>query len=340
MNHFIKQSPITGLAGLGGGASGLGVAGGVASPIFAGGDRGIIAGGRNGGGTSGATDIIDYFNLTSTGDGADFGDLTQRRESNAGNITNGSRCCFGPGYSYSDSATYDIIDYVTSSSLSNATDFGDTTMVQDQATGCADANIGRGFIGPSYQDMDQLEYITIASTGNAADFGTLGVTAHASAATSDGVHGWWHGGRGSGGWSNARNNIQYLVTATLGNATDWGDLTFSGSTYSCTCSIDAARIVQMAGAAQSDYRDEIEYYTTASAGNASDFGDLNHGRSGQATTGNGTRAISGGGYNPSGTTLTREVDYITIASTGNASDFGDLRVENRAWCIPNSGAAS
>ena len=344
MNHFIKQSPITGLAGFGGGSSGLTVSGGGVATAFAGGDRGLFAGGRidAGGGSSGATNRIDYINITSTGNGTNFGDLTQRRESNADNVTNGSRCCWGGGYSYGDSASYDIIDYVTSSSTGNASDFGDLSTVQDNVSGCADANIGRGFIGPSYQDMDQIEYITIDTTGDSADFGTLTVGAHGSAATSDGIYGWWHGGRGSGGWGNATNVIGYLVTATLGNASDWGDMNYSGYAYSCTCSVVDARIVQMGGMMSGDYMDEIAYYTTASAGNASDFGDLTLGRSGAATTGNGTRAVCGGGYNPSlaGSTIYSEIlDYITIATTGNATDFGDYN----SVCShmgANSGAAS
>lgn len=345
MNHFIKQSPITGLAGFGGGSSGLTVSGGGVATAFAGGDRGLFSGGRivhpSGSGSS-AEDRIDYINITSTGNGTDFGDLTQRRESNADNVTNGSRCCWGGGYSYGDSASYDIIDYVTSSSTGNASDFGDLSTVQDNVSGCADANIGRGFIGPSYQDMDQIEYITIDTTGDSADFGTLTVGAHGSAATSDGIYGWWHGGRGSGGWGNATNVIGYLVTATLGNASDWGDMNYSGYAYSCTCSVVDARIVQMAGMMSGDYMDEIAYYTTASAGNASDFGDLTLGRSGAATTGNGTRAVCGGGYNPSlaGSTIYSEIlDYITIATTGNATDFGDYN-QVCSHMGANSGAAS
>jgi len=337
MNHFIKQSPITGLAGFGGGASGLGVAGGGVSAVFAGGDRGLAAGGRWDDGGSAANNIIDYFDITSTSNSSDFGDLTQRREGAAGNITNGSRCCFAGGWSYSDSADYDIIDYVTSSSTGNASDFGDLTQDQDGLTGCADANIGRGFIGPSYVDQDQLEYITISTTGNSSDFGTLTVNAYARAATSDGIYGWWHGG---GPNSAGTNVIEYIVTATLGNGVDWGDLHRGYFAYSCTCSVDAARVVQLGGyhGSPNTYADWIYYYTTTSAGNASDFGDLTVGRSGIATTGNGTRAVAEGGFQ-SGGPHTNIIDYITIASTGNATDFGDLSL-NSSWRIPNSGAAS
>ena len=335
----IKQFPITGLAGFGGGATGLVVAGGAVTPLFAGGDRGLMGGGRTGGGSSGATNRIDYINITSTSGGSDFGDLSQRREGGGDNITNGSRCCFAGGYSYSDSDNYDIIDYVTSSTTGNATDFGDLTTDQDSVSGCADANIGRGFCGPSYQDQDQLEYITIATTGNSSDFGTLTLNSHSSAATSNGIYGWWHGGRG--GSSAGSDVIGYLVTATLGNASDWGDLHRGYYAYSCTNSIDAARIVQGGGyhGGPNTYGDWIDYYTTASAGNASDFGNLTVGRSGIATTGNSTRAVFMGGYEEGGP-LVDTMDYITIASTGDASDFGDLGGDDRAWGLANSGAAS
>ena len=336
MNHFIKQSPITGLAGFGGGTSGLGVAGGVASPIFAGGDRGIAAGGRIA--SNVAAYYIDYINITSASNASDFGDLTEDREGGSGNITNGSRCCFAGGWSYRQSTNFNVIDYVTSSSTSNATDFGDLSAAMESGPGCADANIGRGFMGPYYQDQDQIEYLTIATTGNAADAGTLTLNSHSSAATSDGIYGWWHGGRGSS--SAGSNVIGYLVTATNGNASDWGDLHRGYYAYSCTCSVAAARVVQLGGyhGSPNTYGDWIDYYTTASAGNASDFGDLTVGRSGISTTGNGTRAVAMGGYEEGGPN-TDTCDYITIASTGNATNFGDM-VEDMSWRIPNSGAAS
>ena len=148
MNYFIKQSPITGLAGFGGGASGLGVAGSAASPALAAGDRGLVGSGRipGGGSSSAATEQVDYWDITTTNSGADFGDLTQRREG-AGPASNKVRGCFAGGYSYSDSASYNIIDYMTIASTSNGSDFGDMVRVSDNVSGCADINTDRGIFG-------------------------------------------------------------------------------------------------------------------------------------------------------------------------------------------------
>ena len=333
MNYFIKQSPITGLAGFGGGASGLGVAGGGVAPALAVGDRGFSGGGRiPAGGSSGATNQMDYWDITTTSNAADFGNLTQRGEG-AGPASNKVRGCFAGRWSYADSSSYNIIDYFTLASTGNASDFGDCIRVCDNVSGTADINVDRGIFGAigSTTYNNELTYITISTTGDAQDFGDLIAGKYGRSATCNGVYAWWAGG------STFSVNIDWHVTATLGDATDFGDLTrakepFRGGTCSET------RNLVFGGYASSWYGAEIDYWGTVSTGNASDFGDLTEGRSGIASTGNGTRGTSTGGY-PSGGPVTDKMDYITIDTTGDATDAGDLD-QIRGWHSALSGNAS
>ena len=116
------------------------------------------------------------------------------------------------------------IDYVTTTTTGNATDFGDLTSTTTNA-GCSNgvrAVFGGGSGGPHSNIID---YITIATTGNATDFGDLLTTLDAMASLSDGTKGVWGGGNASGAGNTGSNVIQYVTIANTGNATDFGDLT-------------------------------------------------------------------------------------------------------------------
>ena len=332
-----KEYPLLGLTGLGGGI-GLGIISGGVAAALAVGDRGLSGGGRyDAGGSSGTTEQMDYWDITTTNNATDFGDLTQRREG-AGPASNKVRGCFAGGWSYADSSAYNIIDYFTIASTGNASDFGDCVRVCDNVSGTADINTDRGIFGAiaSTSYKDELTYITISDTGDASDFGDLVGGAYGRSATCNGIYAWWAGGYipPSSGFV---NYIDWHVTATLGDATDFGDLTRAKETFrGGTC--NETRNLVMGGYASGWYGAEIDYWGTASAENATDFGDLTQGRSGIAATGNGTRGTATGGY-PSGGPVTDKMDYITIDTTGDATDAGDLALA-RGWHSALSGNAS
>ena len=123
--------------------------------------------------------------------------------------------------------------------------------------------------------------------------------------------------------STSSNVMDYINIATLGNATDFGDLTVAGHTLAGGVT-NGTRGVFAGGNNRSNI---IDYITIATIGNATDFGDLTGNRSDQyggiTST---TRGIWSCGY-IGGNTAT--IDYITIATTGNASDFGDATVARR-----------
>jgi len=111
------------------------------------------------------------------------------------------------------------------------------------------------------------------------------------------------------------NIIDYVTIASVGNATDFGDLTQSRDS-TATCS-STTRGLTAGGDGNSTFN-IIDYVTIASTGNASDFGDLSVARRKLAGVSSNTRGVFGGGSD------SNVLDYVTIATTGNAADFGDL----------------
>ena len=89
-----------------------------------GGTRGVLGGGYN---PSAWTNTIDYINISTTGDAADFGDLTAARGDFSGTISSRTRGCFAGGYFPSPQVRHNTIDYITIASTGDAADFGDLT---------------------------------------------------------------------------------------------------------------------------------------------------------------------------------------------------------------------
>jgi len=89
----------------------------------------VFAGGFNLAGSS--FDIIEYITISTPGNAADFGDLTQSR-SWFGAVSNGTneRGVFGGG-SFDGVSFFNILDYITINSTSDAIDFGDLTLTRD-----------------------------------------------------------------------------------------------------------------------------------------------------------------------------------------------------------------
>ena len=171
-----------------------------------------------------------------------------------------------------------------------------------------------------YDTIDTVEY---ASRGNAADFGNLTQArgqGSSAASTTRGVHA---GGKTTSPSTTLYNIIDYITMASVGNATDFGDLTAGQSEVSNGIICSPTRGIFAGGANPAGSRVNIvEYITIASTGNATDFGDLTSVRQNVAGISNSTRGISSGGNtsNPG----SNVIEYVTIASTGNFVDFGDL----------------
>ena len=264
------------------------------------GDRGIVANTY----TTAATNIIEYYDITTTGNASDFGDTTVSK-SRRGACSDGSRGLIAGG----QSPTTNVIDYISISTAGNSSDFGDLTAARDWLTGCSDGTYGL-FAGGTVS-TNTIDYVTVQTAANAADFGDLTTGRWQPSAWSDATYGVFCGGN-----YNYSNVIDYVTIASPGNATDFGDL-IQGRYGHASCG-DTTRTL-IGGGQTASYLNSIEYITTATAGNGTDFGDLLAGNSGVSACSNATYGCWNGGE-VSGNTI----QYVTVQTTGNASDFGDL----------------
>ena len=126
---------------------------------------------------------MEFITIASTGNAADFGDLTQARSQDGNNGGNSAtRGLFAAGTTPS---LVNTIDYITIASTGDATDFGDLTQTSYYFN-AATANSTRAvWIGNS-SITNAAEFVTIATTGNASDFGDQNGTAqHSNGACSD-----------------------------------------------------------------------------------------------------------------------------------------------------------
>jgi Na+-transporting methylmalonyl-CoA/oxaloacetate decarboxylase beta subunit len=118
------------------------------------------------------------------------------------------------------------------------------------------------------------------------------------------------------GPNTAVNIMDYVTIASVGNATDFGDL-IAGNYGMCGLSNDTRGI--FAGG----LTNVIQYITIASTGNSIDFGDLLAVAYTLAGGASSTRGLMVGG-NITGDIDQNVIQYVTIASAGNSTDFGDL----------------
>jgi|3_EtaG_2_1085321.scaffolds.fasta_scaffold14879_4 hypothetical protein len=121
------------------------------------------------------------------------------------------------------------------------------------------------------------------------------------------------------------NVIQYITISSTGNATDFGDLTYSPDQNGVCCNglLGTDRMLSAGGTLSGGNANIIDYITVSSTGNATDFGDLSGITTGKTGLSNGStdRGVFAGNLN------TDSLEYVTISSTGDATDFGNLSVE-------------
>tara|TARA_B100000035_G_scaffold314126_1_gene329539 strand:+ start:1070 stop:2242 length:1173 start_codon:yes stop_codon:yes gene_type:complete len=167
---------------------------------------------------------IDYITTANTGNATDFGDLSYYRDY-ATATSDATRTVFAAGEDYStgSNAAVNIMEYVTTQTTGNVTDFGDLSVAGYSYNSGVCASLTRGIFMGGYGSSrsNHIDYITIQTTGNATDFGDM-LTANLHPATpSDGTTGIIAGGSRQGGETNV---IEKITIATPGNATDFGDL--------------------------------------------------------------------------------------------------------------------
>ena len=204
---------------------------------------------------------------------------------------------------------------------------GEKWMIVD--TSSPDLNGGsRGIFGGSYAYGDGsrpksnvIDFITIPTTGNAIDFGDLTETRGTGGAGSSRTRGLYVGGDINPDGNKTSNTVDFVTIATIGNATDFGDLIQKGG-HGVAVMSNQTRLVAAGGNSQSPSdHNVIQFTSIASTGDFIDFGDLSVPIYGIAGAGNATRGIiSQGDLGPAYDNTLR---YITIPTQGNSEDFGD-----------------
>lgn len=257
----------------------------------------------------------------------------------AGNL---SPIAYWAGGNISGPGRTNVIQYVSITSLGNASDWGDLTTARDMAAGCSSST--RGIIAGGYNTagnrQSSIEYITISTSGSSSSFGNLFAGSNESAGLSNSTRGIFGGGQNE--VDNTTNVMEYITIATTGSATDFGDL--SSKRYAPSACASTTRGLFGGGATQiggNQYSvTAIQYVTIATTGNAETFGDLSLGRNRGRGLSSSTRGVFLGGNSGnsvdevSSMVTGSRIDYVTIATTGNATFFGSLTQDSR------SGAAS
>ena len=315
-------------------STGVGSGGG-STPTYWGGDRAIYAGGY--GGSLRRNDIA-YLNMTTTNNSADFGDLTVGRNYVCA-ASSGTRVLIMGGMTGNTAETdaNNVVDYITTATTGNATDFGNLDNYTYGGAGCG--NTTRSFYVKGYQYInsgvvDTIQYFTPSTPGNATDFGDVGSGAgRYTAGCNSATRALIAGNDQSGTFP--QNRIDYFAMDTAGNSTNFGNLAANVRNPSATS--DETRAVWMSGYEGSSTTNRIQYVTIATTGNSTDFGDLTAAGSrytDKGTSNNSRGLIMGAGSDG----LSNE--YITIQTTGNATDLSDITETNHLNGTAGSGAAS
>ena len=223
-----------------------------------------------------------------------------------------------------------VVDRINVNNRGDATDFGD--LVRGNQCGCGFGSSTRGI---QYAGEDQvnylnnIDYINWASQGNFSDFGDSTQPGGFRAGHSNNIRGVSFGTYTPVIASPyVSNTIDFITIGSLGNATDFGDLTAArmgpkgaGST---------TRAYSMAGSGNNgftDYGTHCDTVLIATTGNATDYGDMATGTNEGAAFSSNVRGVHAGGR-ISGA-YTNVIQLIALATTGTGSDFGDLSAAKR-----------
>jgi hypothetical protein len=178
----------------------------------------------------------------------------------------------------------------------------------------------RGLIAGGTGPLNTIDYFDITSPGNATDFGDLDSARDQLTSSSDGSRAVFAGGYNNALSPNITANIDYVTTATTGNAVDFGDLVNGTYVLAKGVASDGTYGI-FSGGVSSVLENTIHRITIQTTGDATDFGDLTETEYRASSCSDATYALIAGGNSAK-----TNIDYVTIATAGNASVFGSLSV--------------
>ena len=227
--------------------------------------RGVFKQGRS----PSTTGIMDYVTFSSGGGANDFGSDEGIQQDSSASSADGVRGIFGNGTGYDA-----VIRSINIASTGDSSTFGTLTSGRYMGGGAGGASPTRGFffgglISGQPAGEKIIETVTFASGGEATKFGELTVGRRAIAAVTNNTR-----AVSCSGDTPATNTMDFIVMATEGNATDFGDITNQAAGYGAGGS-NATRGV-ITGCSPSN-TNRIDYITFSTTGNATDFGDTTYG---------------------------------------------------------------
>ena len=244
------------------------------------------------------------------------------------------RGVFCGAYNAPSAAGRATIDFVQISTLGNAVDFGNISRIENGLSSSSGSStralIWGGYDGGSpFGNSNTIDYITISSTGNSFEFGGYdnnGVAAYGNGSLSDNIRSVAFGG---GSNTDPSTVMQYVSIASLGNSSDFGNLThrrqYAAGMASPTRGLFAGGFKSPGGTKF------IEYITIQSLGNSQDFGSLiNDGFGTDSALSSSTRGVMAQQTASTNAGVTNFIEYVTIPSLGDSIDFGDLSVSRGA----------
>ena len=218
---------------------------------------------------------IDAITFASTGNATDIGDLSAARAELAA-VSNETRGVFLGGAAPSGDS--DEIDYITIASGGTAQDWGTNLPDARERPGGAINSPTRGLaFGGLSPTVNTIDFITIHTTGTHGDFGDINATLQNNSGGGNSVRGIIN----SSDTPAVSSQLSYVTIATLGNSTNFGDLSLARA---ITANVSSPTRVVFGGGITSTspaivYNDTIDYNLIATQGTGVDFGNLSSVRS-------------------------------------------------------------
>ena len=233
--------------------------------------------------------------------------FTNHVEGYTGTLGGGHRIWGSRGLSLggtAPTASTNVIDYVNISTRSDAIDFGDMQTAKIKPGVGTDGSRGVAIGGTGA--TTEIDYWAFGSTGNAADFGDC----HTQVSEGGSASG---GGRviQANGGSSPGDDLQKLQINTLGNSSEFGELT-EASGNGMGASDGSRGIITHSDA-------DVDFVNILTDGNATLWGDqfTNQIQAGAAS--DGSKAIMFGGEIGS---AVDNIGYLQINNLGYAADWG------------------
>ena len=231
--------------------------------------RGVFAAG----GFPSQKTTIDYVTFSSSGGANDFGENRISLMQNSG-VSDGVRGIFAGGVKTSPTVGNNTIEFITIATTGDSNSFGELSSARWGASGVNSPTRGVFAAGATPTYIKSIEFVTIATLGDSQDFGEVSTAVRNLIPACSSTRGVFAGAQTSTSSPYSyKNTIEFLTIATLGNTSDFGDLTtIRGRGAGVSNSIRGCFI---GGQASPDPDlNSIEFVTIATTGNAQDFGDL------------------------------------------------------------------